>query len=105
MVNKKKHKLIITIVDKGMSDDVVEASKEAGARGGTIVHGRGTGVHENKKLFSMLIEPEKDVILTIIEEDQAEKVLRYIIDKSELNKPGNGIAFMLNVDAVSMDLA
>lgn len=105
MVKQKKHKLIITIVAKGQSDTIVEASKEAGARGGTIVYGRGSGVHEKKKIFSMLIEPEKDVVLTIVEARQADDVLQHIVDKSDLNQPGNGIAFMLDVDAVSQDLA
>lgn len=105
MVNPKKHTLIVTIVDKGKCDMVVEASKEAGARGGTIIYGRGTGVHEQKKLFSMLIEPEKDIILTIVEEQEASEILKHIIDKTELNEPGNGIAFTIGIDAVSQDLA
>ena len=105
MITQKQHKLIVTIVDKGVSDTVIEASKEAGARGGTIIYGRGTGVHEQKKLFSMLIEPEKDVVLTVIEADQADEVLKHIINRSELNEPGHGIAFMIDIDAVSSDLA
>ena len=36
---------------------------ENGATGGTILHGRGAGIYENSSLFSMAIEPEKEIIL------------------------------------------
>ena len=38
--------MIVTIVDGGMGEDVIDFSKEAGAAGGTILHGRGSGVHD-----------------------------------------------------------
>ncbi len=34
--------MIVTIVDGGMGEDVIDFSKEAGAAGGTILHGRGS---------------------------------------------------------------
>ncbi len=40
--------LIVTIVKKGWGDEVIKASRKAGAQGGTILFGRGTGIHENK---------------------------------------------------------
>ena len=51
--------LIVTIVDKGKAGYVVEASKRAGALGGTILLGRGSGTREGRKIFEIPIEPEK----------------------------------------------
>lgn len=90
--------LIVTIVNKGMSDVVVTASKKAGAEGGTILYGRGTGIHEQVKLFSLLIEPEKELVLTLIPQDKTENVLRTILEDADLDQPGKGIAFVLPVD-------
>jgi nitrogen regulatory protein PII len=90
--------LIITIVNKGDSDKVVDASKKAGAEGGTIINGRGTGIHEQAKLFNILIEPEKEVVLTLITRDRTEVVLEAINKGAELNTPGKGIAFVLEVE-------
>jgi len=90
--------LIVTIVNKGMSDVVVTASKKAGAEGGTILYGRGTGIHEQAKLFSLLIEPEKELVLTLIPKDKTENVLNAILEATDLNQPGKGIAFVLPVD-------
>ncbi len=99
--DQETYQLIITIVDKGSCSKVVEASKKAGAEGGTIIYGRGTGIHENQKLFSLLIEPEKEIVLTLIPKKRASEVMQAIIAETNLNEPGKGIAFILDVEATS----
>ncbi|MCG0275164.1 MAG: P-II family nitrogen regulator [Thermosediminibacteraceae bacterium] len=95
---KIKFDLIVTIVNKGFAEEVVEAAKKAGAEGGTIIDGRGTGIHENAKLFGIPIEPEKEIVLTLIDRAKTEKVLEAISNAAELDKPGKGIAFVLEVE-------
>ncbi|MGP4063170.1 P-II family nitrogen regulator [Halobacillus litoralis] len=97
-IQKFSYDLIVTIVNKGDSDKVVDASKSAGAEGGTIISGRGTGIHEKAKLFNILIEPEKEVILTLIIKEKTEAVLKAIESGAGLDQPGKGIAFVLDVD-------
>jgi nitrogen regulatory protein PII len=94
------HEVIFTIVNRGYSDKVVNATKDAGARGGTIVCGRGTGIHEKAKLLGIPIEPEKEIILTLIEKEKTGDVLDAITKAAELNTPGKGIAFVINVSRV-----
>ena len=91
-------KLIVTIVRKGFADGVVDASREAGAEGGTILQGRGTGIHEKKALFGIPIHPEKEIVLTLVPEKLAKKVLDAIIVRARLDEPGNGVGFMVDVD-------
>lgn len=91
--------LIITIVNRGDSEKVVNATRKAGAEGGTILHGRGTGVHEKAKLFNIMIEPEKEMILTLIDRENTSEVLKTINEDAELKKPGKGIAFVLEVES------
>ena len=90
--------LIVTVVDKEFAERIVEISKEAGAQGGTILYGRGTGIHEKAKLFGIPIEPEKEIVLTLIPRKKTNLVLDAILEKGELRKPGKGIAFVLNVE-------
>ncbi|WP_237562781.1 P-II family nitrogen regulator [Bacillus dakarensis] len=90
--------VIVTIVNKGYSEKVIEASKKAGAEGGTILNGRGTGIHEQAKLFSIQIEPEKEIVLTLIDRGKTDDVLKAIMVEGELQKPGKGIAFVLEVE-------
>ena len=100
MIKDGVYDLIVTIVNKNHAETVVDASKQAGAEGGTIVFGRGTGVHEQAKLFGITIEPEKELILTIIRRELTQSVLESIVAKADLNKPGKGIAFVLEVEKV-----
>ena len=90
--------LVVTIVSKGYAEEVVEATKKAGAQGGTIMNGRGTGIHENTTLFGIPIEPEKEIVLTLIDKKLTKQVLESISEALELHKPGNGVAFVLGVD-------
>jgi nitrogen regulatory protein PII len=98
MESSVQYDLIVTIVNKGHSEKVVDVSKEAGAEGGTILNGRGTGIHEQAKLFSIPIEPEKEIVLTLIDSAFTQKVLHAINVEAELQKPGKGIAFVLEVE-------
>lgn len=101
MGNNSQYDLIVTIVNKGHTGKVVQASKKAGAMGGTIMHGRGTGIHEHASLFGITIEPEKEIVLTLIEKEKTEDVLEAIVQAAELQKPGKGIAFVLDVSRVA----
>lgn len=92
--------LIITIVAKGWGDTVLEASMKAGAQGGTILFGRGMGVHEKQKILGIPIEPEKEIVLTVVYKDTSEKILQTIVQECKLEKPGTGIAFVVPVEKV-----
>lgn len=99
--NDIEHDLIITIVNKGLSSDVIDASKEAGAEGGTILHGRGSGVHDTAKLFGIRIEPEKEVVLTIVENTKTDQIVKSISEKLNINQPNHGVLFVLDVKRVA----
>ncbi len=98
---KMNFDLIVTIIRRGHAEKVVEAAKEAGAEGGTIICGRGTGIHEKKKIMGLSIEPEKEIVLTLIPEEKCREVLNAIIKAGELDKPATGISFVLDVKEVA----
>lgn len=92
--------LIITIVRKGWGSTVLEASVSAGARGGTVLIGRGAGINEQEKIFGMSIEPEKEIVLTLVAPERTDFILDAIVRAADLNDVGRGIAFVLPVDRV-----
>jgi nitrogen regulatory protein PII len=95
-----KASLIVSIVRKGWGSTVLEASVKAGARGGTVLFGRGAGINEQEKIFGMSIEPEKEVVLTIVAHAQVDTVLDEIVRAAELKETGRGIAFVVPVERV-----
>lgn len=93
--------LIVAIVRRGWGSIVLEASVKSGARGGTVLFGRGAGVNEQEKIFGMAIEPEKEIVLTLVDPEQADAILDAIVRAAELDAPGKGIAFVMPVDKVA----
>lgn len=91
------HKLIITIVDKGMGSEIVEKTKEAGCQGGTIIPGIGTRLESAGSFFGFTFDPEKDIIFSLVESSKAYDTLQRINNEAKLDEPGRGIAFLLNV--------
>ena len=97
---KDQFQLIVTIVNSGDAEKVVAAAAEAGAEGGTILNGRGTGVNEQTKFMNFTIDPEKDIVFTLVPESFANGVVKRIEDAIDLYSPGQGIAFLIDVEEV-----
>lgn len=93
--------LIVSIVRKGWGSTVLDASVKAGARGGTVFFGRGAGIHEQEKIFGMSIEPEKEIVLTLVRSERADAILDEIVRAADLNDTGRGIAFVIPVGRVA----
>ena len=94
------HEVILCIVNSGFSDEVMDAAREFGARGGTVIRARGTANAEAEKLFNIAIQPEKEIVMILIESKLKNDILHAIYQKVGLNTPGQGIAFTLPVENV-----
>jgi nitrogen regulatory protein PII len=92
--------LIVSIVRKGWGNAVLEASVKAGATGGTVLLGRGVGINEKESIFGIPIEPEKEIVLTLVQEEQSDAILQEIVRAVDLNKPGHGLAFVVPIKTV-----
>lgn len=95
-----KYKLILVIVNQGFSEKVMDAARDVGARGGTIVHARGTGSKLMEQKYGIIITPNKEMIYIVVADDIADKVLSAIYKEAGLATDGRGIAFALPVDDV-----
>ena len=76
----------------------MDAAALAGAKGGTILGARGSGAHEYTKVFSMSIEPEKEIVMMLVEDDAVEGVVDKIREKINIDEPGKGIVYVQNVN-------
>lgn len=95
------HDLIITIVNRGFADDVMNAAKKAGAFGGTVMNARGTGMHELQEFFGALIQPEKELVMILTDRQNRNKIMTAICKDAGIDKEGMGVSFSLPVDAVA----
>lgn len=95
-----KFELVITFVNTGFADQVMNAAREVGARGGTIIHARGTATKEMEKKYGVVITPDKEMVLILVNTKIKDKVLSAIYKEVGLQTAGQGIAFSLPVEDV-----
>ena len=95
-----QHEVIFCIVNAGFSDVVMDAAKEAGARGGTVIHARGTANKEAEQFFHITIQPDKDIVMILVPGEIKEGVLHALYTHAGLKTDGQGIAFSLPVNNV-----
>jgi nitrogen regulatory protein PII len=94
----KALKMIIAIVQRGKADGVVSAAIKAGAPAATVLFGRGQGMRERLGPLGVAIQPEKEIILVILEEWLSEQVLTAMVKAGNLDKAGIGFAFEVPVE-------
>ena len=94
------YKLVLAIVQKGFGDEVVEASRNAGASGACILQGKGT-TNEKRKFFNFNIEPEKEVVLILVESEKAVPITKAIYSAVDYKSEARGLVFVLPVSHVS----
>ena len=90
-----EHEVIFCIVNAGFADAVMDAAKEFGARGGTVIRARGTANAEAEKLFNIAIQPEKEIVMILVPKEIKNDILHALYKAVGLNTPGQGIAFSM----------
>lgn len=88
--------LIITIVEQGRAQACIRGARSGGARGGTVIHGRGAGIPAHF-WADLVIEPQKEIVLVLTPRARAQAVKERIIEDLELEKMGKGMLFALPV--------
>ena len=98
-------KLIVAFVEDNSTDAVMDAAREAGATGCTVINNaRGEGIEATKTFFGLTLASQRDVVLLLVEQHLARQILEHIGEVGEFDKkPGTGIAVMIDVeDAVGV---
>jgi len=96
-VTEITHQLIINVGDVDRGEVVLDTIEEQGGLYGTIVHGRGAASHEIEHVFNMDIEPEKDVLLTIVPTGQADTIMDKVSEEFDIDDENKGILFAANL--------
>jgi nitrogen regulatory protein PII len=98
-------KLIIALVEDSTTEKVLQAARDAGATGSTVINqARGEGVQQSKTFFGLTLETQRDVLLLLVEEHLSRSILETIAKAGHFDdQPGSGIAFQIDIeDAVGV---
>ncbi|MFQ5355258.1 MAG: P-II family nitrogen regulator [Mariprofundaceae bacterium] len=93
-------KLIIALVEDIKTDEIVNAAREAGATGSTVIgSARGEGLKQPKTFFGLTLETQRDMILFIVEEHLSRQILEKVAEVGGFDsRPGCGVAMQLDIE-------
>ncbi|WP_425403321.1 P-II family nitrogen regulator [Hwanghaeella sp.] len=100
-----KMKLLIAIVDNEVTDDIIEAAREAGATGATIISSaHGEGLKVEKTFFGLDLSGQRDVVLFLVVAERARRILEAVEKGGRLLEDRNmGLALQIDIeDAVGL---
>jgi nitrogen regulatory protein PII len=95
-----RFKLIVVFVEDSKTEAVAEAARTAGATGCTrIDSASGEGIDVKQTFMGLTLETQRDVLLLLVEEHRARKILESIGAAGEFDESsGTGIAFQVDVE-------
>lgn len=94
------YKLVISIVERGFGDDAINAAKSAGAKGGVVINGKGSGTSQ-RKFFGMSVAPENDIVMILVNADIVVPIMKAIYASSNYKAAQRGFVFALPVSYVT----
>lgn len=92
--------MILAICNTGYADEVMEVAKNVGAKGGTILHGRGSVQKDALQFLSITIEPEKDVVI-IIAGSEKNDIIQAVATELGVGTKAHTVCLSLPVDGVA----
>ncbi len=100
-VKQMQYSLIITIAERGYVDMVMDAARNAGARGGTVIHAKGTGTQFISKFFGLTIAEEKELIYLVTRKESEDAIIQAIIDNAGPATEARSVVFTVPVEKVA----
>lgn len=95
------YELIVAIANEGRTDLVMNAARSAGAAGGTVLHGKGTGSEGGERFYNVSIAQEKEVILIVSRAEQKSGIMKAILEKAGPDTEAGTIVFSLPTSEVA----
>lgn len=91
------HDLVIVIAEQGYTNLIMDAAREAGAYGGTVIHAKGTGMEAAEKFMGVSLAAEKEIIYIVTKTEQKNSIMQAIMEKAGLDSKAKAITFSLPV--------
>ena len=96
--HKGENSLILITCNQGTSDVVMDTAKKAGARGGTVLRARLSGVEELESSYGLTMTPEKEILMIIVPNDIRNAVMESVNQAHGLRSEAEAVICSLGVD-------
>ena len=96
-----EYELIVVILNEGYSELVMDAARAAGARGGTVLHAKGTGAAVSEKFLGVSLAQEKDMVYIVASSKQKAEIMRSVSQNAGTGTKAGAICFTLPISEVA----
>ena len=90
------HELIVAIYERGYTDMVMDAAREAGAAGGTTINAKGTAAGA-EKFFGLTLAVEKEIVFIVSDVNKKKDIMKAIMQKAGVDSKAHALVFSLPV--------
>ena len=97
---ENKHTLIAVVVNQGYSAEVMDVAREAGAGGGTVIHGRNISNKDLAASWGMSAQEEKEVLLIVANGENKLAIMQAIGERCGMHSEAKGLVLSLPIDEV-----
>ena len=88
--------LIVAIYEKGYTDFVMDAAREAGAGGGTTIRAKGTSAGA-QKFFGLSLADEKEMLFIVTSTAKKKDIMKAIMQNAGMESKAHSLVFSLPV--------
>ncbi|MBQ7453402.1 MAG: hypothetical protein IJS68_04000 [Clostridia bacterium] len=98
--DKDDYKLVVAVVARGYSGEVINMAKSAGAKGAVVLSGTGAG-ESQRSFFGLTVNPENEVIMIVTPTDIVMEVIENAYKAVDYKSRARGLVFALPIDYVT----
>ena len=95
------HQLLVIIANHGYTDLIMDAAREAGAAGGTVLHAKGTGMERAERFLGISLASEKELLLIVARTPLKNAIMQAVMAKTGMETPAQSIVFSLPVTSTA----
>lgn len=99
-MSENKHALVVAVVNRGFSEDVMDAAKKVGATGGTVIHSRHTGNEEASGFWGLSVQDEQEIVMILTDAENKKAIMQSIGEHCGMHSEAKGIVISVPIDAV-----
>lgn len=98
--NNTKNSLILITCNRGCTEAVMDTAKKAGARGGTVIKARWTGVGDLEQSYGLTLQAEKEVVAIVVPNEIRNAVMEAVNAQHGLRSDSQAMLCSMGIDQI-----
>ena len=99
-MERTENSLILVVCARGCTDDVMSTAKARGARGGTVVKGRLSGLEELEQAYEVELKPEREIVAIVVPTELRGPIMEAINAEHGLRSEAQAVLCSLPIEQI-----